>query len=392
MPPIYLDHHATTPLDERVLEQMLPYFREKFGNAGATNHEFGSHAAAAVELSRNRIADLLNAPPKSIVFTSGATEANNLALKGILAAAGSGKHVVTSAIEHQSVLGPLQKMVRRGYRVSFVPVDSQGMINPEEVVSAIQPETVLVSVMWANNEVGAIQPIQKVAELCRSRRILFHTDAAQAVGKLPIDLCAVPVDLLSLSGHKVYGPQGVGVLYVRSGAPRVRLEPLFDGGGQEGGLRSGTLPVPLIVGLGAACDIAAREWLEESVRLRELAVQLRSGLSVSIPDLRFNGPAADSRLPGNVHVSVPGIDGTALLAALKDIAVSSGAACTTANPEPSHVLRAMGISESLSLSSIRFGLGRSTTSRQIELAIQHFCNVVMRLRAVTGQMRGGDPR
>lgn len=388
--PIYLDHHSTTPVDERVLEQMLPYFREKFGNAASINHAFGWRAAEAVDKARQQVADLLQVTPKSIVFTSGATEANNLALKGVLRASPPGSHVVTTAIEHKAVLDPLKRMQRQGYGVTIVPVDGTGKVSPQQIAEALRPETVLVSVMWANNEVGTIQPLSEIHRLCKARGVLLHTDAAQAVGKLPLDLAKTDVDLLSLSGHKLYAPQGIGALVVRQGEPRIRLEPLFDGGGHEGRLRSGTLPVALIVGLGAACEIARQEMAAEAARLQKLARQLQDGLSRRLTGLVFNGHTALAeeegpvrRLPGNVHVSVSGVDGIALLASLKEIAVSSGSACTSADPEPSHVLRAMSIPEAMSLASLRFGLGRETTPEQIDFTISYVAETVNRLRGST---------
>lgn len=388
--PIYLDHHSTTPVDERVLLQMLPYFREKFGNAASINHVFGWRAAEAVDKARQQVADLLQVTPKSIVFTSGATEANNLALKGVLRASPPGSHVVTTAIEHKAVLDPLKRMQRQGYGVTIVPVDGTGEVSPQQIAEALRPETVLVSVMWANNEVGTIQPLSEINRLCKARGVLLHTDAAQAVGKLPLDLAKTDVDLLSLSGHKLYAPQGIGALVVRQGEPRIRLEPLFDGGGHEGRLRSGTLPVALIVGLGAACEIARQEMAAEAARLQKLARQLQDGLSRRLTGLVFNGHTALAeeegpvrRLPGNVHVSFAGVDGIALLASLKEIAVSSGSACTSADPEPSHVLRAMGIPEAMSLASLRFGLGRETTPEQIDFTISYVAETVNRLRGST---------
>lgn len=385
--PIYLDHHSTTPVDERVLEQMLPYFREKFGNAASINHAFGWRAMEAVDKARQQVADLLQVTPKSIVFTSGATEANNLALKGVLRASPPGSHVVTTAIEHKAVLDPLKRMQRQGYGVTIVPVDGHGEVSPQLIADALRPETVLVSVMWANNEVGTIQPLSEINRLCKARGALLHTDAAQAVGKLPLDLARTDVDLLSLSGHKLYAPQGIGALVVRQGEPRIRLEPLFDGGGHEGRLRSGTLPVALIVGLGAACEIARQEMDDEAARMQKLARQLQDGLSRRLTGLVFNGHTALAeeegpvrRLPGNVHVSVSGVDGIALLANLKEIAVSSGSACTSADPAPSHVLRAMGIPEAMSLASLRFGLGRETTAEQIDFTINYVAETVTRLR------------
>ncbi len=384
--PIYLDHHATTPVDSRVLERMIPYFREKFGNAASINHVFGWRAAEAVETARRQVAELLHVDPAAIVFTSGATEANNLALKGLLRSSSPGSHVVTTAVEHKAVLDPLKRLKRQGFGVAIVPVDREGRVDPEQISAAIKPETVLVSVMWANNEVGTIQPIAEISELCRRQGVLLHTDAAQAVGKIPVNLTQTNIDLLSLSGHKLYAPQGIGVLVVRQGEPRIRIEPLFDGGGHERRLRSGTLPVALIVGLGAACEIAGQEMATDAAHLTNLSQQLITGLSHRLPGVTFNGPSVDSnsisenRLPGNVHTSFAEVDGVALLANLQEIAVSSGSACTSADPEPSHVLRAMGVSESLSLASLRFGLGRETTAEEIAFTVNYVAEVVSRLR------------
>ena len=384
--PIYLDHHSTTPVDARVLERMLPYFRETFGNAASINHAFGWRAAEAVVTARQQVADLLQVDPSAIVFTSGATEANNLALKGVLRASPPGSHVVTTAVEHKAVLDPLKRMQRQGCGVTIVPVDGAGRVDPQHIAAAIQPKTVLVSVMWANNEVGTIQPLHEISDICRQRGVLLHSDAAQAVGKIPADLSQTHIDLLSLSGHKLYAPQGIGALVVRRGEPRIRIEPLFDGGGHEGRLRSGTLPVALIVGLGAACEIAGRERETEGLRLAGLSRRLRDGLKHHLPGLTFNGPADEPgtshhhRLPGNVHVSFSDVDGEALLANLKEIAVSSGSACTSADPEPSHVLRAMGIPEALSLASLRFGLGRETTAEEIDFTVAYVAEVLPRLR------------
>lgn len=384
--PIYLDHHATTPVDARVLERMVPYFRERFGNPASINHEFGWRAAEAVETARQQVADLLHTDPAAIIFTSGATEANNLALKGVLRASRPGSHVVSTAIEHKAVLDPLKRLQRQGYRATIVGVDHAGRVDPDQIAAAIQPETVLVSVMWANNEVGTIQPIEQISNLCRQRGVWLHTDAAQMIGKVPVDLQQTPIDLLSISGHKLYAPQGIGVLVVRPKEPRVRIEPLFDGGGHERRLRSGTLPLPLIVGLGAACEIAGQEMETEAVRLKMLADRLRTGLTSRLSNITFNGlenksnPLCHNKLPGNVHVSFGGVDGTALLSSLKEIAVSSGSACTSADPEPSHVLRAMGISEAMSLASIRFGLGRETTMAEIDFAVDYVARIVTELR------------
>lgn len=377
---IYLDHHATTPVDPRVFAAMAPYFTETFGNAASVNHAFGQAAAAAVETARGEIASLLNCPGKAIVFTSGATEANNLAIKGVMRAAGAGSHLVTTAAEHRAVLDPAKRLQRSGFEVTILPVDEHGLVDPQQVADAINPKTALVSVIAANNEVGSLSAIDEIGRICRQRGVLFHTDATQAVGHVPLDLASLPVDLLSASAHKLYGPKGVGCLYVRRGSPRVKIEPLFDGGGHEQHLRSGTLPVPLIVGFGRACRIAGEEMTSENERIRALRDHLWNGLSAAIEGLVLNGhPTA--RLAGNLNVSVPGVDGEALMTGLTGIAVSSGSACTTADTEPSHVLRAMGRSDALTRSSLRFGIGRFNTMEEIDFAIGHVAEVVRRLRA-----------
>jgi cysteine desulfurase len=377
--PIYLDHHATTPVDPRVLEAMLPWFTEKFGNAASVHHAFGREAAAAVDLARQQVADLLNVSPRGIVFTSGATEANNLALKGVLAASPAGSRLVTNAGEHKSILDPAARLKRRGSDVAVVPIRGDGRVDPQQIADAITPTTVLVSVMAANNEVGAVNDIAEVGRICRERGVLLHCDAAQAVGKIPFDLGELPVDLVSLSGHKLYAAKGIGALWVRPGEPRIRLEPLFDGGGHEARLRSGTLPVPLVVGLGVACRIAGVERASEAQRLSSLRDRLWKRLQQELEGITLNGPA-EARLPGNLHVSFAGVDGDALLTGLTEIAVSSGSACTSADPEPSHVLRAMGVPDSLSRASLRFGLGRFTTAGDIDRAVAHVADVVRQLR------------
>ncbi len=379
--PIYLDHHATTPLDPRVLEAMLPYFGEKFGNAASVNHVYGWEAFEAVESAREKIAELLQADARSLVFTSGATEANNLAIKGVLQAAPPQSHVITTTAEHRSVLDPLRHLARRGTEVTFLNVDSTARVAPADIARAIRPNTVLVSVIWANNEVGSLNPIQEIGELCRERDILFHTDAVQAIGKLAVDLSTLAVDLLSGSAHKVYGPKGVGLLSVRRGGPRIAIEPLVHGGGHEQRLRSGTLPVPLIVGFGEACRLAGLELPPERTRLAGLRDRLWEGLSSQLDGLVLNGHPSE-RLAGNLNLSFEGVDGEALMTGLSGIAVSSGSACTSADPEPSHVLRAMGRSDSLTRASLRFGLGRSTTADQIDRAITIVVETVRRLRAV----------
>ncbi len=377
--PIYLDHHATTPVDPRVLDAMLPYFGDKFGNAASVNHAFGWEAAEAVERARQEIANLVHADPRSLIFTSGATEANNLALKGVLQAAPPKSHAITTAAEHRSVLDPLLRLARLGTEVTVLNVDSFGRVGPDDVAKAIQPNTVIVSVIWANNEVGSLNAIREIGAICRARGVLFHTDAVQAVGKLPIDLSDLSVDLLSATAHKLYGPKGVGILFVRRDGHRIDIEPLVHGGGHEQRLRSGTLPVPLIVGFGEACRIAAQELPEESRRLIELRERLWAGLQREMAGLVLNGHPSE-RLAGNLNFSFEGVDGEALMTGLSGIAVSSGSACTSADPEPSQVLRAMGRNENLTRSSLRFGLGRNTTAAEIDETISTVAGTVRRLR------------
>jgi cysteine desulfurase len=378
--PIYLDHHATTPVDPRVLEAMLPYFRERFGNAASVNHPYGWEAAEAVETAREEIARLLNTDARCLIFTSGATEANNLALKGVVQAAPPQSHVITTAAEHRSVLDPLRRLQRTGTELTILDVDEHARIAPADVAQAIRANTVLVSVICANNEVGSLNRIGEIGELCRERGVLFHTDAVQAAGKIPIDLSELPVDLLSASAHKLYGPKGVGVLFIRREGKRIPLEPLLYGGGHEQRLRSGTLPVPLIVGFGEACRIAAEAMPAESTRLLALRERLWVGLCHELDGLLLNGHPTE-RLGGNLNVSFEGVDGEALMTGLSGIAVSSGSACTSAEPEPSHVLRAVGRSDSLTRASLRFGIGRETTEPEIDQAIQIVAAAVRRLRA-----------
>lgn len=377
--PVYLDCHATTPVDGRVFDAMRPWFCERFGNAASTNHAFGRDAAQAVEQAREQVAALLHVPARSLLFTSGATEANNLALKGVLRRASPGSRLIVNAAEHRAILDPARRLAREGYSLTILPVDRFARVDPQAVHDAITRETTLVSVMLANNEVGTINAVKEIGEICRERAVLFHCDAAQAVGRLPIDLESLPVDLLSVSGHKLYGPKGVGVLYVRRGDPPIRMEPLFDGGGHEQGLRSGTLPVPLIVGLGAACELAGTLQSAEASRLTELRERLWSGLLRRLDGLTLNGHPTE-RLPGNLHVSFAAVDGEMLMHRLQEVAVSSGSACTTAEPEPSHVLRAMGVDERLSKASVRFGLGRLTTIDEIDFTIEYVAKVVESLR------------
>ncbi len=375
--PVYLDNHATTRTDPRVVEAMLPYFTEHYGNAASLSHKFGWDANDALELARERVARLIGAGPRDVVFTSGATEANNLAIKGVLAGLrAKGNHVVTASAEHKSVLDPLKRLAREGWRLTLVAPDRFGMVSADAIAAALTPETVLVSVMAANNEVGTLNPVGAIGELCRERSIVFHSDATQAVGKVGIDMA---VDLLSFSGHKMYGPKGIGALYVRRDGLARRLVPLFDGGGQERGLRSGTVPVPLAVGLGMAAEIASNEQAIEGIRIAALRDRLHDLLFAGLDGVTLNGHASE-RLPGSLNVSFAGVDGEALMMGLREIAVSSGSACTSANPEPSHVLRAMGVDESLARASLRFGVGRFTTDEEIDFAAEVVIRTVRRLR------------
>ena len=367
----YLDHHATTPLDERVLEAMSPYLRHEFGNAASSTHAYGWRAEAAVDLARERLAELLGArEPSEIVFTSGATESNNLALLGLADACAEPGHVLTLATEHPAVLDPCRALARRGWQISELPVESDGRIAPEAVAAEIRADTRVVSVMAANNEIGVLQPIEAIARACRERGVPFHTDAAQAAGKIELDAHRQGLDLVSVSAHKLYGPKGVGLLRVRGrGAPRFRIEPRQYGGGHEGGLRSGTLPVALIVGLARALELSLELREEETLRVVALRERLRDGLAQALPGrLRWNGHPTE-RLPGNLNVSIEGVDGERLLADLGGLAVSSGSACSSARAEPSHVLRALGHSEALARASLRFGLGRGSTQADVDTAI-----------------------
>jgi len=366
--PIYLDHHATTPVAPEVLDAMLPYLREDFGNAASNSHQFGWRAAAAVDDARQRLADALGARPEEIVFTSGATESNNLAILGAARALRRSRdHIVTVATEHSSVLDPCSQLEREGFSVTLLAVDGQGMLDLSELADAIGERTALVSVMAANNEIGVLQPMEEIARLCEERGVIFHTDAAQAAGRVALRVDQVGADLLSLSGHKIYGPKGVGVLYVRRRRPKLRLEPLLFGGGHEGGLRSGTLPVPLVVGMAAALELCLAELHAEAMRLRELSEGLRMRLQQELDGVLLNGHPT-LRLPGNLNLTFEGVDGDRLLLSLADIAVSSGSACSSASPKPSHVLAALGRSEALSRASLRFGLGRGTSAEDIEWA------------------------
>jgi len=378
--PVYLDNHATTRTDPRVVEAMLPFFTTTYGNAGSVAHRFGWEAADALETARGRVAALIGADARGVVFTSGATESNNLAIKGVVAGLrATGGHLVTAASEHKAVLGPLKRLAREGWSLTVVAPDEFGTVSAESVAAALTDRTAFVSVMAANNEVGTLNPVGEIGRLCRERGIVFHTDATQAVGKVPFDVRDSGADLVSLSAHKFYGPKGIGALYVRRGGPPLRLAPLFDGGGQEGGRRGGTVAVPLAVGLGAAAEIAAREREAEASRVLILRDRLHAGLVERLGCLRLNGHPT-RRLPGSLNLSFPGVDGEALMMSLREVAVSSGAACSSAEPEPSHVLTAMGVPEGLARASLRFGLGRFTTDEEVEFAVGAVAAAVERLR------------
>jgi cysteine desulfurase len=381
--PIYLDHQATTPVDPRVLEAMLPFFGEKFGNAASRTHVFGWEAEEAVKHARQQVAELIGASEREVIFTSGATESNNLALKGVARSYRTkGNHLITAATEHKAVLDPCKRLEQDGFRVTVLPVDSNGRVSAEQVAEAIGDQTILVSVMAANNEIGTLQPIGEIGQVCKERGVLFHTDAAQAVGKTPIDVEVMGIDLLSISGHKMYGPKGVGALYVRRRDPRVRLEPIIDGGGHEHGLRSGTLPVPLVVGLGEACAISQKEMAGEAQRLTRLRERLRSAIMESLSDVRLNGHPIE-RLPGNLNLSFVYVKGEALMLAMKEVALSSGSACTSAELGPSHVLKAIGLDDETADASLRFGLGRFTTEEELDWVREHVVQEVERLRAMS---------
>ena len=362
--PLYLDHHATTPLDPRVLDAMLPYFTERFGNPHSAQHAHGWTAEAAIEAARTEVAALIGALPEDIVFTSGATEANNLAIRGAAHSTGR-RHLLTCATEHPCVLETCRALAREGFAITELPVRADGLLDLDQLSAALRPDTALVSVMTANHEIGVLQPIAAIAKLCQERGILLHTDAAQAAGRIPLDVAALGVDLMSLSAHKLYGPKGIGALYVRRG---VRIAPLFAGGGQERGLRPGTLPTPLCVGFGKACALAQEELAAEAARVRALRDRLYDGLRQALPDIRLNG-AAEPRLPNNLNFCLPGVDAEDLLSELPELALATGAACASATQEPSPVLRAIRLADEDIQGSIRIGLGHTTTAAQIEFAI-----------------------
>jgi len=386
--PIYMDNQATCPLDPRVLEAMMPFLTTRFGNAASRSHSFGWEAEQAVEAAREQVAQLIGAAAREIVFTSGATESNNLAIKGVAEANRKrGNHIVTQATEHKAVLDVRRRLEDFGFRVTCLPVKPDGLVDPEEVKRAVCAETILVSVMAANNEIGVLQPIRAIGRICREKGVLFHTDAAQAVGKVPMDVNADAIDMLSLSGHKMYGPKGVGALYVRRSGPRVAIVGRIDGGGHERGLRSGTLNVPGIVGLGKACALAQEEMEEEGRRLRTLRDRLRAKIESGLEDVRVNGAIGpgEQRLPGNLNMSFPGVEAEALMMAVSDVALSSGSACTSASREPSHVLRALGLDDDTAHSSIRFGLGRFNTEAEVDYVAARVVSGVKKLRALAAQ-------
>jgi len=378
-----MDNHATTPMDPRVLDSMMPYFTEKFGNAASRNHSFGWEAEKAVDDARRQIAMLIHADPKEIIFTSGATESDNLALKGVVEMyREKGNHIVTSVTEHRAILDTAKRLEKQGMQVTYLPVDKDGFVNPDEVSKAITDKTILISIMMANNEIGTVNPIAEIGRIAKSRGVLFHCDATQGVGKIPVDVEAMGIDLMSFSAHKIYGPKGVGALYVRRKNPRVRLAPILDGGGHERGMRSGTLPVPLIVGFGKACQICMQEMPEESKRLSDLRERLKEGILKSLDEVYLNGHPT-KRLPNNLNLSFAYVEGESVLMGLKEIAVSSGSACTSATLEPSYVIRALGVGSDLAHSSIRFGLGRFNTQEEVDYVIKRVVETIQKLREMS---------
>jgi cysteine desulfurase len=378
---VYMDNHATTPMDPRVLEAMLPYFTEHFGNAASRNHRFGWEAEEAVDRAREQISRLINSKPKEIIFTSGATESDNLAVKGVVEFyKDKGNHVITAVTEHKAILDTCKALERTGKaQVTYLPVGTDGLIDPDDVRKAITDKTILISLMYANNEIGTIQPLREVGKLAKEKGILFHSDATQGVGKIPVDVEAMGIDLMSFTAHKIYGPKGCGALYVRSKGPRVRLTPMMDGGGHERGMRSGTLNVPGIVGFGKACELCGLEMETEAARILQMRERLREGIFAQLDEVYLNGHPTH-RLPGNLNVSFAFVEGESLLMGLKDVAVSSGSACTSATLEPSYVLKALGVGEDLAHTSIRFGLGRFNTLDEVQYVTERVVQEVRRLR------------
>jgi cysteine desulfurase len=381
--PIYMDNHATTPMDPRVFEAMKPYFLEVFGNAASRNHSFGWEAEEAVEKSRKQIADLIGASPKEIVFTSGATESNNLALKGVAEMyAEKGNHIITAATEHKAVLDTCKRLEKHGVRVTYLPVQANGLVDLELLKDAVTEKTILVSIMYANNEIGVIQPIAEIGRIAKAKGALVHTDGTQAVGKVPVNVIKDNIDLMSITAHKIYGPKGVGALYVRRKSPRVQITAQMDGGGHERGMRSGTLAVPGIVGLGEACAICNAEMAEESKRMAFLRDKLRGKLEAELDEVYVNG-TMEHRLPNNLNISFAYVEGESLLMGINDIAVSSGSACTSATLEPSYVLKALGAGDDLAHSSIRFGIGRFNTEEEVDYVAAKVIDVVKKLRELS---------
>jgi cysteine desulfurase len=381
--PIYLDNHATTPVDPRVLDEMLPYFTEKFGNAASHGHAFGWAAEEAVETARARIAKLIGATPTEIVFTSGATESDNLAIKGVAEMyREKGNHIITATTEHKAVLDSCHRLEQSGFRVTYLQVQNDGLIDLDDLKRALDNETILVSIMAANNEIGVLQPVVEIGKLCWERGIPFHSDAVQAIGKVPVDVNRLCIDLMSITGHKLYGPKGAGALYVRNENPRLRVAPILDGGGHERGMRSGTLNVPGIVGLGKACALCAEEMPQEAVNHSRLRDRLRERIMGRLDQVSING-STEHRLPGNLNLSFAHVDGESLMMAIPDIAVSSGAACNSEKREASHVLRALGVDDELAQSSIRFGIGRFNTEHEIDYAADRVVETVKQLRELS---------
>jgi len=381
--PIYMDNHATTPVDPRVFKAMTPYLTNVFGNAASRNHSFGWEAEEAVDRARKQVADLIGATPKEIVFTSGATESDNLALKGVAQMyAEKGNHIITAATEHKAILDTCKRLEKEGYRVTYLPVQQNGLVDVDQLKAAITDKTILISVMHANNEIGVLQPVREIGRIAHENGVLFHSDGTQAVGKVPVNVLADNIDLLSISAHKMYGPKGVGALYVRRRNPRVQLTAQMDGGGHERGMRSGTLNVPGIVGLGEACGIAQTEMAEEAKRLSYLRDKLKDRLLASLDEVYING-TMEHRLPNNLNISFAYVEGESLLMGINDVAVSSGSACTSATLEPSYVLKALGAGDDLAHSSIRFGLGRFNTEEEVDYVAEKVIDVVKKLRELS---------
>ena len=381
--PVYMDNHATTPVDPRVLSAMLPYFYEKFGNAASRNHSFGWAAEEAVENGRAQVAKLINASPKEIIFTSGVTESDNLALKGVAEMYHEkGNHIITQVTEHKAILDTCKRLEKYGYEVTYLPVERDGRINLDDLRRAITPKTILISIMYANNEIGVIQPIEEIGKIAKEKGVLFHVDGVQATGKIPVDVQRDGIDLLSISAHKIYGPKGVGALYVRRKNPRVQLSAIIDGGGHERGMRSGTLNVTGIVGLGKACELCQHEMDSEARRLSGLRDRLKDGIMSQLDECYING-SLEHRLPNNINISFAFVEGESLLMGINDVAVSSGSACTSATLEPSYVLKALGVGEDLAHTSIRFGLGRFNTEEEVDYVVSRVVETVNRLRELS---------